>query len=147
MISVDTNILVYATDRKGGARHEAATDIIQAARRVDAGVTEQAIVEFVSVAVRKAKLPLYETLPFVQEFLASFELLLPTNTVVDDVLDLLLRYNLSAWDARLLAVCNTHDCEYLLSEDLQDRARYRNVTVINPFDPANADVLDRLLAP
>ncbi len=146
MISVDTNILVYATDRRGGARHEAATDIIRAARRVDTGLTEQAIVEFINVAIRKTKLPLDETLPFVQEFLASFRLLLPTDAIVDDVLDLLSRYNLSAWDARLLAVCNAHDCEYLLSEDLQDGARYRKVTVINPFDPANADVLNRLLA-
>ncbi|HEX4296239.1 MAG TPA: PIN domain-containing protein [Rhizomicrobium sp.] len=126
--------------------HEAATDIIRAARRVDTGLTEQAIVEFVNVAIRKAKLPLDETLPFVQEFLASFRLLLPTDTIVDDVLDLLSRYNLSAWDARLLAVCNAHDCEYLLSEDIQDGARYGKVTVINPFDPANADVLNRLLA-
>lgn len=147
MISIDTNILVYATDKRGGARHDAATDIIRAARRADGALTKQAIVEFMNVAARKIKMPFDETLPFIREFLASFKLLLPTDTVVEDVLELLSRHNLSVWDARLLAVCKEHRCEYLLSEDFQDGARYAGVTVINPFNNANSRLLDRILTP
>ncbi len=56
------------------------------------------------------------------------------------------RYQLSIWDARLLAACAAHGCTHLLSEDLQDTMRYGSVTIVNPFNPANAVVVESLLS-
>jgi predicted nucleic acid-binding protein len=50
------------------------------------------------------------------------------------------------FDARLLAVCNAHGCTHLLSEDLQDGARYGGVTVVDPFHPANAAAVESLFS-
>jgi predicted nucleic acid-binding protein len=44
-----------------------------------------------------------------------------------------------------LATCAAHGCDYLLSEDLQDGAQYGGVTVINPFNAANAPLIGQLL--
>jgi len=83
----------------------------------------------------------------VQKFSGDFPILLPGRAVVSDALAMRARYGLSIWDARLLAVCASHRCDYLLSEDLQDGAQYGTVTVVDPFRAANAALLSRALTP
>ena len=145
MISLDTNILIYATDFRAGTRHDAAHQLVSAAIRVRAGLTEQSIVEFMNVAIRKAKLPFEETARYARGYLAHFRLMIPQATIVEDVLALLGRHKLEVWDARLLAVCAAHGCDYLLSEDMQNGAEYGGVTVIDPFNPANSPILEQVL--
>jgi predicted nucleic acid-binding protein len=147
VFSLDTNILVYAADKNAGYRHVKARDLVDAASGKDAALTEQSIMEFVNAATRKAKLSLSDALPYVREFQKNFELLLPPQTIVEDVLALLSRYHLSVFDARILAICAAHGCDHLLSEDLQDGMRYGKVTVVNPFAAANANIVIGLLAP
>jgi predicted nucleic acid-binding protein len=147
LISLDTNILVYATDRKNaGARHALARRIVDAAKNVKIGLAEQVLVEFINVAVRKTRLPLNQVAPYVDAFSRDFPLLLPSRDTVAQVLALLFRHNLSVWDAHILAVCSSNGCNHLLSEDLQDGSLYGGVTVVNPFVPRNARLLQRLLA-
>lgn len=148
MITLDTNVLVYATDKKtAGRRHLIARDIVDAASGAKIAVAEQVLIEFINVALRKTKLPLQDVNPYVRAFLGDFLLLLPSRTAVGDVMELLRRYRLSVWDAHLVAVCFAHGCDVLLSEDLQDGARYNGLTVLNPFDSGNARKLDKLLRP
>ena len=79
-------------------------------------------------------------------YLTYFPLLVPHIGIIGDVLTLLDRYRLGTWDARLLAVCAARGCTHLLSEDLQDGAAYGTVTVVNPFNPANAGLIGQLLS-
>ena len=51
------------------------------------------------------------------------------------------RYRISFWDALLLASANAADCDYFLSEDLNDGQAYGGVIVINPFRHSVQDVL------
>jgi predicted nucleic acid-binding protein len=146
LISLDTNILVYATDENGGARHRAAADIVRDAKNVPVALTEQSVIEFVNVVMRKAGRPLTDVVPYVRELLASFVLIRPTRTIIEDVFALLEAHKLSVFDARIIAVCNAHGCDHLLSEDLQDGAQYGGVTVVNPFNPTNAKLIGRLLS-
>lgn len=146
MLSFDTNVLVYAADENSGERHVLAANLLRDARDAPVVLTEQSIFEFVSVVTRKAKLSLDRAVPYVRELLATFKLVSPPDTIAEDVFVLMGKYNLSVWDARLLAVCDAHGCDHLLSEDLQDGARYGSVTVVNPFNPANAALTGRLLA-
>jgi predicted nucleic acid-binding protein len=146
VISFDTNILVYAADENADARHAAARDILRAARNAPAALTEQSLVEFINAATRKAKLPLARVAPYVREMLATFMLMLPDKSTIEDVLFLLSRHSISVFDARIVAVCNAHGCSHLLSEDLQDGASYGGVTIVNPFNPANAGLVEQLLS-
>jgi len=138
---------VYAVDVDAEAKHAKAKDILAAAIGTRAGLTEQSIIEFVNAATRKAKLPLSVTIPYARDFLMNFKLLLPTKDVVEDVLALISRYKISIFDARIIAVCDAHGCDYLLSEDLQDNAIYGGVRVINPFNPLNANAVASLMRP
>jgi predicted nucleic acid-binding protein len=49
------------------------------------------------------------------------------------------RYQLSFWDALIVAAAKSASCRYLLTEDLQADQDLDGVTVINPFrrDPAS----------
>jgi len=145
VISLDANILVYGVDSEAGTRHVRAQDIIRRASNANGALTEQAMFEFFHAATRKGRTTWDHAAAAIHDLLQSFTLLLPHRTIVEDVLDLQSRYLLGIWDARLLAVCAAHGCTHLLSEDLQDGARYDGVTAINPFDPANAAVIGSLL--
>ncbi len=147
MISLDTNILIYAADRTAGTRHFAAHQLVTAAISGKVGLTEQSLVEFLNAAVRKVKLPFADAAAAMRGYATHFAVLIPPATIVDDVIGLLAQYRLSAWDARLLAVCAAHGCTHLFSEDMQDGARYGGVTIVNPFKPANAAIIQQALAP
>ncbi len=114
-------------------------------RNAQGGLTEQSLFEFFHVSTRKSKTTYADAAVTMRDLLQSFTLLLPPQTIVEDTLALRDRYSLSVWDSRLLAVCNARDCDHLLSEDLQDDARYGRVTAVNPFNPANTPPIGSLL--
>lgn len=145
MISLDTNILVYAADRQAGARHAAAHRLVTAGAGRNVGLTEQSLVEFLDATTRKARMSLADAATAVRGYLAYFTLLMPQDTVVEDTTVLLAGHRLSVWDARMLAVCAAHGCSHLLSEDMQDGASYGSVVVLNPFNPANAATVANLM--
>jgi predicted nucleic acid-binding protein len=146
LFSLDTNILVYAADVDAGAKHVEAKNILASAIDARAGLTDQAIIEFLNATTKKKKLTLSKVSPYIRNFATNFKLMLPTEHVIMDTFALLSSHNLSVFDARLLAVCDAHGCNHLLSEDLQDGARYGGVTVVNPFNPANASLIGQLLS-
>lgn len=146
MFSLDTNVLVYAADRTAGARHHAARRIVDRAAPSGAVLTEQSLFEFFHAGTRKAKMSVSDAETVVRKFARDFLLVLPHPTVVEDTLALRSRYQLGIWDARLLAVCAAHGCSHLLSEDLQDGASYGSVTVVDPFNAANAVLIGSLLS-
>ena len=49
------------------------------------------------------------------------------------------RYQLSFWDALIVAAAKSLGCRYLLTEDLQADQKVDGITVVNPFlrDPAS----------
>jgi predicted nucleic acid-binding protein len=55
------------------------------------------------------------------------------------------RYQISWWDAVLLASAERAGAEMVLTEDLNDGQRYGSVQAINPFRHAPDDVLGRAL--
>jgi predicted nucleic acid-binding protein len=147
MISLDANILFYAADYTAGPRHHAAKQIVNDAMAISAALSEQVLFEFFHASTRKHKITAVDAGAVVRTLLQNFALVLPHDSVVEDAFALMAQYNLSIWDACLLAVCDAHGCSHLLSEDMQDGAVYGGVTVINPFNPANAAMLGLLLNP
>ena len=57
MISLDTNVLVYATDKRAEPRHITARNLVDMAKTKNTFLTEQSLVEFVNVATRKTQIP------------------------------------------------------------------------------------------
>src|SRR2546425_6401956 len=71
--TLDTNLLVYAVDRRAGARHEAAAEIIPRAAGLDCILTLQAISEFFAVVSRKGTMPRDEAAAQAADWLSIFQ--------------------------------------------------------------------------
>lgn len=91
-------------------------------------------------------MPLDDAAAIAKDLARNFRMLQAHTKIVESALDLRSRYSLNIWDARLLAICDAHGCDHLLSEDLQDGAQYNGVTVVNPFNASNAGLIGQLLS-
>jgi predicted nucleic acid-binding protein len=117
----------------------------RAARSRRAVLILQTLAEFYSVVTRKALTDPGEA----RVFLDDLRRALPVHPVVEEDLDRAIEavthHGLPFWDALLWATAERVGVRYLLSENLQDGRRFGGVTFVNPFDPANADLLEREL--
>ncbi len=147
MLALDTNILVYAADNLAGPRQVEAEHIIQSAAKVRAALPEQCILEFLNILLQKIRRSMPDAATLARDLNRNFRVLLPPPAIIDDILRLMSNHRLNIWDARILAVCAANACTVLLTEDMQDGGKYGGVTVINPFNPANAAVVARVLTP
>jgi predicted nucleic acid-binding protein len=143
--SFDTNILVYAADREAGDRHDIAKALMDRAGVAGRGaLTEQSLLEFTHIVTRRSRLPFSAAAGFVESWLAFFELLVPDREIVREAISLASRYQLGVWDARMLSICQANRCLILLTEDMQDRACYGDVRVVNPFRKSNDAIIEEL---
>ncbi|MGH6920214.1 MAG: PIN domain-containing protein [Geminicoccaceae bacterium] len=131
--SLDTNVLVYAADLAAGQRHERALDIVDRAVRRHCVLTLQALAEFFHVTTRKQMVARAEAAAQLRDWTTEF----PTVSVDAEALRTALEFTVGGrfgwWGAVLLATAERHGCEVVLSEDLQDGARFGRVTVLDPF--------------
>jgi predicted nucleic acid-binding protein len=51
------------------------------------------------------------------------------------------RYQLSFWDAMIVAAAKAASCQYLLTEDLQANQDLNGIRVVNPFEVEPAAIL------
>lgn len=126
---VDTNVAVYAlgrdSDKKARARQ-----ILDAAPIA----SSQVINETISVLMKKqrfAREGAYEVADALMKLVAVAPV---TANIVRGAMTIGLRYDLSHWDALIVAAALATDCGTLYSEDLQNGQVFDDrLTVKNPF--------------
>ena len=105
----------------------------------------QSLAEFSNVAIRKASIPANAVKATIEAWLA----VLPVQSAVDSDLVLALEavhaHRLPFWDAMLWASAQRVGVRHMLSEDFQDGFELQDVTFINPFNPENNRLIDKLL--
>lgn len=130
---VDTNILLYAisTAPEEAAKKQRAREILA---QPDWGLSIQVLQEFYVNATR----PPQPAMRHEDAEAAIRQLLL--RSVADnnaalllDALRLKARYQLSYWDAAIVAAAMQLDASTLYSEDLQNGQGFEGVKVVNPF--------------
>lgn len=130
---LDTNVLVYAFDNANPAKQECARQILSSPPGPLA-VSAQVIGEFYVVVTRK----LAEPLDLVSAETAVTHLRrLPVVPVDADLADAAAvtsrEHQLSYWDALIVEAAIAAGCHRLFTEDLDDGARFRTLSVENPF--------------
>ena len=130
----DTNILVYAATpltAPSRAKSEIARAVLAENEIV---ISTQVLQEFYWAATRPHKLNLTHTdaVGWLDIF-KRFPVQPITLSVVEDALFLCASYQLSYWDAAIIAAARHLDCHTLLSEDLNHGQLYGGVLVQNPF--------------
>ena len=130
---LDTNILIYAAAGRHDApeKHNRSVQII---RDEDIRVSTQVVGEFLQVSRKK-----YLSVMGIAEInLWADRLLRLKYTDIDQALIrgalfVAERYEVSFWDAALVAASERLGAEILYTEDLSHRQKYGSVTAINPF--------------
>ena len=131
---VDTNILLYAAlpSALETRKQRIALEILGSG---DLALSTQVLQEFYSQATRPTRsdaLTSLEAMAFLEE-IDSFPVQPITPELFREAVSLSERYQISYWDAAILAAARAMDCDAVYSEDLSDQQDYAGLRVINPF--------------
>lgn len=134
-VFVDTNVLVYAIDLAAGDRHVAARHWVEALWQREAGrLSVQVLQEFYVTVTRKLRPGLSPA--EAQREVRSFLPWAPVETspaILERAWYIESRYQLSWWDALIVASAQTIGCRTLLTEDLQHGQNFEGLVVVSPF--------------
>lgn len=145
--SPDANVLIYASGALvHDPRHSRAQDVLfRGLVSASMLLTLQALGEFSNVAMRRYKLPGSQTRAIVDAWRAALQVHSAAETDLAEALDAASHHRLQFWDAMLWATARRVGVRYLLTEDFQDGRELSGVTFVNPFNPANDALVDRIL--
>jgi predicted nucleic acid-binding protein len=130
---LDTNILLYAYDLDVPAKRAVAQSLIEQAwiQPGHTAISVQVLQEFYVNFVRRGYRPEeasalvgdFSLLPVIDNSLALFRL----------GINLQIRWQISLWDAMIVAAAQISGARELLTEDLNHGQNYGGILVINPF--------------
>ena len=131
---VDTNVLLYAAslDPRDAAKQRVALDLLD---EDNLAASVQVYQEFYFQATRLSR-PSPLTHSQALEFLARLRILriLPiTLDIFHSALTISQRFQISYWDAAILAAARALSCDAVYSEDLNPQQNYDGLLIINPF--------------
>jgi len=145
LAAFDSNILLYSLMEPASAKGTVARGLIERAG-VDSAIVPAQVLGEVLAVVRRRRPDLFAlAVRTVESFAETFRIA-PTDC--DGMLRaaaMAERHRLQVWDSVICVAAAKVGATHLLSEDLQDGALLHGVRVLNPFDPTNAGVIDRLL--
>jgi predicted nucleic acid-binding protein len=132
-VFVDTNVFIYALDRADPKKQQAARDWRAELWKSRRGrISFQVLQEFYAKVTQKWPAARDEARAEVRDLLTWRPVpvdvaILERGWKVQD------RYQLSYWDALIVAAAKSVSCRYLLTEDLQAGQDVDGVIVVNPF--------------
>ncbi len=129
---VDTNVLVYAFDRRDERKRMRALELIQGGSRLV--LSSQVLGEFYVTVTRKLATPMPEAeAAEVVERLCALPVVPVDARLVGAAVATSGAHRLSYWDAMIVEAAAVAGCEVLLTEDLSHGTVVRGVRVENPF--------------
>ena len=133
LVFVDTNVLIYSIDAGDSAKRDAArawrTELWS---NRQGRISFQVVQEFYWIASKKVPSAREQIRAEVQDLLAWIPA--PIDAAILELgWKLQDRYQLSFWDALIVAAAKSSGCEYLLTEDLQAGQNLDGIVVVNPF--------------
>jgi predicted nucleic acid-binding protein len=132
----DTNVIVYAHDRRDARKHRRALDLVETHMRAGTlVVSTQVLSESYSALQRAALLDKAAALAVV-DALADETVVPATAACVLRGLRLSQRYGLSHWDGLIVQAAIDAGCTTLFTEELQAGQRFDDLEVVDPFADA-----------
>ena len=125
----DSNVVLY-TIGKDARKATIARGLIAG----QPAISVQVVNECVSVCLRKLSFSREQAYAFARTLMDRTDVLALDEAAIDQAATLAIRYQLSHWDALIVAVAMLAGCETLYSEDLQHGQVFEGrLTVVNPF--------------
>lgn len=136
MITIDTNVLIYAFDDDEPVKQLIAAQVRDRLVANGALVGLQVIGECQNVLQRKLRRAPWEAATAARNLLHTFVgAFPPTERAVEDALAFVASGRLSYWDALLLGSARDAGCTTMISEDMDDGSTVLSIRVVNPFSP------------
>jgi len=137
-VFVDTNVLIYAIDDADLRKQQAARgwrDELWKTRR--GRVSFQVLQEFYINVIKKWPAAQEQARSEVRDLLA-WRPVVPNEEILEGAWKIQDRYQISFWDALIVAAAKSASCGYLLTEDLQPDLDLDGLVVVDPFrrDPS-----------
>ncbi len=137
----DTNILIYTVDKKDEEKTEISRNVIKHIVLDHVPViSTQVLQEFYNAAASKLKLDKI----FIKNIVHSYknmEIVTVDLYIIEQAIDISIIFQLSFWDSLIVAAAEQANCEYLISEDLNNGQKIRGIRVVNPFKEYIDDIL------
>jgi predicted nucleic acid-binding protein len=133
---LDTNIFVYSFDKNAPKKAAHSRELIRQAIETRRGIVSyQVVQEFFNLALRRFAEPMSGA--DAEQYLATtFRPLLAIHSshgLYGQALQLSARHKLAWYDSLILASAVEGQCNVLYSEDFQDRQRFGELRIENPF--------------
>lgn len=129
----DSNILLYADDKRFAAKQKRALELILQHRQQNTAVLSlQVLQEYFSNATRKLGIDAAEARRKV-EIYSRFQLVEPRLSDVLEAIDIYRLHRINYWDAMVLHCASKSGCRVVFTEDLQHGQVIKDVCIVNPF--------------
>lgn len=130
---IDTNILVYANDSRNKKKQKICVELISSALRSrQASISTQVLSEYANVALTKLGQP-SSVVRRQLEILSTLPVINQTPQLVIRAVEIREIYDLSFWDASIIAAAEFGHCERIFSEDMNAGQIYCGVKMVNPL--------------
>ncbi len=132
-VFLDSNVLLYSCSAApdDARKRQVAEDLIL---NRPFAISAQVLQEFIANALRKPRLGITESNIDATLQLAAMVRVQPvTHELVVSSVMLRRRFQLSQWDATIIAAAAELGCKTVYSEDMNDGQDYAGVRVVNPF--------------
>ena len=133
---VDTNVLLYAvsTVPEEAEKRRLANELLNTE---DLVLSAQVLQEFYSQSTRPSRpraLSHDQAVQFIRQF-GDFHVVPVTRELVYIALTIRQRFDISYWDAAILAAAQVTGCDIVYSEDFSHTQDYDGIRIQNPFIP------------
>jgi predicted nucleic acid-binding protein len=130
---IDTNVLIYADDRKDLKKQKGAIELLQSGWcSGNMVLSTQVLQEYFSAATRKLKIEA-EIAQRKIELLSNLEIAVIDQKDMIHAIEIHRLYSLSFWDALIVKMAQKTACVVLYSEEMQHGQRFGGVRIVNPF--------------
>jgi predicted nucleic acid-binding protein len=134
---IDTNVLIYWVDDSTRA------DVVEQLLAQQAVISVQVLNEFANVLRKKRAMPLPDVEALCTTLIDTCDVLDVSVRTHQTALALMARYQLSVYEANIVAAAALSDCAVLYTEDMQDglnlklpgSAGTNSLVIRNPFKP------------
>ena len=133
---LDSNIFIYLFDTQDDRKRGIAQGLIERALGNDSAcISHQVVQEALNIVTRKLvpPLPPEAAQRFMEHSLLPLWRVMPSAALYAKALGLRARWQLSFYDALIVAAALEAGCKRLLSEDLQHGLRIEGLRIENPF--------------
>ena len=133
MNSLDTNVLIYATDESDVAKHAASRKLLERALKSGWPIAAQVYGEYFSVVTRKRLSTRAAARAVIEAWAASMPPMPSSITAHTAALQLAVEKQVQYWDALIIAVCAEHGVKQLFTEDALSAAKLLGVKCVSPW--------------